>query len=202
VNEELTSELIVDLKKRHGEIFQMDFGDQALVFRALTLKEFENLAIEEGHSDSAQSEDNIVQTALLYPSMSVLEKMSAGLISVLAEEIIEESSFLNISKAQEILDSQRKEMNDIKALVPIFIISAMPSYKLEDLENKTFNELLYMVAMAEEILGMRFQTEYHLLSGEGGGSPMMLLGDTDEEQNDSPEAQSSDPIAEQLHGSF
>jgi len=198
---ELTPELIIELKKEHGEIFQIDFKDQPIIFRALTFKEFEDLAIEEGYTNSTESEDSIVRTALLYPSLDDLDKLGAGLISVLAEEVLDESAFLDTEKARSLLQGHREMMTEAKALAAIFIISAMPAYKIEDLDNKTFSELLYMVAVAEEILGMRFQSERAVFMEEGG-SPLMILGIEEDEEEGKQGGQSMDPIAQKLHQSF
>lgn len=211
----LESSKIAELKAEHGQVFEIPVDAQnSVVFRALTFAEFDRLAINEDYVSSVDSEDDIVRTALLHPEFDELEKLSAGIISGLCEEIIEQSSFFDISKATENLNTAREKKNDVRTLMKAFVITAMPAYKPSELDDLTFAELSELVSLAEQILELQVAT-FQTAFVEGGEAPTMLLIDEEAEaveqarQNDMHNltrkdgaAVAGDPIAEKLHQAF
>jgi hypothetical protein len=207
-------ELIINLKQKYKEIYEVSISGHPIVFRALTFKEFDELAIAENYTSSADSEDAIVRQALLYPSFEDIEKLSAGVISTLAEEIVEESCFFSVAKGKEKLDAARTKAADIRTVMQTFVISAMPAYKLEELQDQTFSELAIKVALAEQILDMEFTVQQSVFS-EQGVAPTLMLVDPEEEAAEEERraamhnlsrkegaAVAEDPIAQKLHNAF
>lgn len=208
---EYSPELIIDLKYKYGELYEVSIGTTKIIFRALTFKEFDELSIAEDYTSSVESEELIVKQALLYPEFDEVLELSAGVISTLAEEIVEESCFFSVSKGREKLEAERAKMNDIRSLMKVFIIAAMPAYKSEELDNQTFAQLANKLALAEEIIGMTFHTQRAVFSEEGE-APTLVLVDPDEEEGEAERqasmhnltrkegaATANDPIAQKLH---
>ena len=206
---------IAELKSKHGQVFEIPIDSQnSVVFRALTFAEFDKLALTEDYISSIDSEDDIVKTALLYPKFSELDKLSAGIVSSLCEEIIEQSSFFDIAKASENLEAARQKQNDVRTLMKAFVIAAIPAYKPDELDQLTFHGLSELVSLAEQILELQVAT-FQTAFVEGAEAPTMLLIDEEAEaieqarQNDMRNltrkegtAVAGDPIAEKLHGAF
>jgi hypothetical protein len=176
-------ELIISLKRKYGELYEVGIGSTKVLFRALTFRELDELSIAEDYTSSVESEELIVKQALLYPEYEELEKLSAGIISTLAEEIIEESCFFNIKNGRSKLELEREKANDVRVLMKAFIIAAMPAYKAEELDAQTFAQLANKVALAEQILAMNFATQVSAFS-EGGAAPTLLLIDDDEDEEE------------------
>ena len=207
-------DLIIDLKRKYGELYEVAIGSTKIIFRALTFKEFNELSIAEDYTNSAESEELIVKEALLHPEFDELLKLSAGIISTLAQEIIDESCFFDIAKGRDIINAERENANDIRILMKAFIISAMPAYRMEELEDQTFAQLATKLVLAEEILEIRFHTQKSVFH-EGGEAPTLILVDPEEEADEAEReaskhnlsrpdgaAVANDPVAERLHTAF
>lgn len=200
---------IAELKKKYGEVFHVEIDGIEIIFRALTFKEFNDLSIEEDYYSSVESEEAIVRTALVYPEFEILERGRAGVLSALAEEIIEESAFFNAEKAKELLEEHRENSESILISMKALIISAMPSYNDEMLDNYTFSQLLEKVALAEQIHAIKFYSNRGSLSSEADPPSLLLMDGTEEEDaarkaairdiaRKPGTATSNDPIAQKL----
>lgn len=207
-------ELIIELKKQYSEIYEVELGTTRIIFRALTFKEFDELSIAEDYSSSAEAEELIVKCALLHPPYADLEKLSAGYISALAEEIVVESCFFDVKKAVDKLEEAREKMNEVRSIMKVFILSAMPAYKIEELDDQTFSQLIDKVALAEEILDIDFHIQ-RASSFEDGSAPELQFLDPEKEaaqqkravqKHDASRPEGSaimgDPVAQRLHQSL
>lgn len=211
----ISSEQIAELKSLYGEIFAIPINNNlTVIFRALTFAEFDKLALTEDYVSIVESEDSIVKNALLYPDFSELEKLGAGVLSNLCEEIIEESAFFNVSKAMEKLEQARSHTEDVRFTMKAFIIAAIPAYKPEELDAMTFLELANRVALAEQILRINASTHSSAFI-EGADTPALILVDEQAELEEQERQKSmynltrkdgtaiaDDPIARKLHQSL
>lgn len=184
-------------KSEFGEVFSVG----GYIFRALKIVEHRNLIIHK-EWDPAEAEDYIVATTLLYPQFEDLEE-SAGLISSLAEEVINISCYGDVSFAKEALTKSRDRVNEVINLMKIFIIAAMPSYTDEALDVFSFSQLSFKVALAEKILEVRL-----------GGTTLELVDPAEEAQKEKEriekelstkkagQAISTDPVAQRLRSAL
>jgi hypothetical protein len=79
----------------------------------------------------------------------------AGLVSSLAEEILEESGFASPRKAKRILDEKRLEASEVRSLMKAFVLATITSYTPEDLDNLTYTKLAQKVALSEKIMEIK-----------------------------------------------
>ena len=195
---EYNSNLIIEFKRKYSDIYQVEIGGTKIIFRALTFLEFDELSIAEDYTSSVDSEEEIVKTALLYPEFDELGTLGAGVVSSLAEEIIEESCFFDVKKSAAKLEEQRESISDIRNLMKAFVLAAMPVYKEEELDRQTFVQLSHKVALSEQILEMNFYSQRGVFSEEAK-PPVLVLIDPEEEVA---KKAGMDPIAEKLHQAF
>lgn len=142
-----TDELIQLWKQKFGPIYQVD----EFIFRAATLQEAGYIFLSK--SSSAEKEEHLVKCAILWPEDFEIDDAPAGIISAIAEEIRNVSGLGNPKVARNILNECReRNAGNIFTLIKAIIMSAMPIYSEEELENLTFPKLLDKVAMAEEIM--------------------------------------------------
>ena len=147
--EEISGDQIAIWKAEFGEVF--DVG--GFIFRALKISEHRKLILHK-EWDPAEAEDYVVSTTLLHPELSDLET-KAGLISSLAEEILNISCYGHVSFAIDALEEARSASDQVTNLMKVFIIAAIPSYSDEDLDDYSFSQLAKKVALAEKIINVR-----------------------------------------------
>jgi hypothetical protein len=142
------------LKKKYGSIFSVNIKGQDIIFRELTFNEYDRIVEYKNNenSSSLEAEDLIISSAVVYPENYNFEKLPAGTISSLAQEIIDFSGFYSPSLAKQILLSKRKTANEVRGLMKAFVLSTIPAYKPEDLDDMTFSQLAERVALSEKIL--------------------------------------------------
>ena len=192
--EEPSSEDIARWKSEFGEVFSIG----GFIFRPLKVSEHKTL-IQHKEWDPAESEDYIVDAALLYPEFSDLET-KAGLISSLAEEILNISCYgSDISFAINAMNQARSSVDQVINLMKVFIIAGMPAYSDESLDGYNFFQLANKVAMAEKIINVR-----------QGGVSLELVDPAEEAEKEKErmvrelatkkagQATSTDPIAQKL----
>lgn len=142
-----TDDAIQLWKRKYGPIYQVD----EYIFRAATLEEAGYIFLSK--ISSAEKEEYLVKCAILWPDNFEIDYAPAGVISAIADEIRNVSGLGNPKVAKDILeDCRNKNSGNIFTLIKAIIISTMPSYSEEELENLTFPKLLEKVAMAEEII--------------------------------------------------
>ena len=147
---------ISELKELYEEIYTVKVERIDFIFRPLTLAQYETIA---SHSewDSADSEDAIVESALLWPENVIIGKLKAGTISALAEEIMEVSAFLNPQKAKEIFDSKRHKSLEVLNIMKAILLTVKNEIGLEkeEINNMTFGMLAANVSLAEQIIKIK-----------------------------------------------
>lgn len=144
---------IAKLKQEHGAIFSVDIGSTEYVFRALTIGEFKY--ITDLDMASVDAEDYILEKTLLYPQDANFDKTPAGVVSSLAEEVLDSSGFLSLDTIEEEIAEARLEVTSILEMMKAFIVAAMPSTSYSDFANMTFNQIVKLLAFSERVLELK-----------------------------------------------
>jgi hypothetical protein len=211
----LTPELLADFKSQYDEVYQISTNGIDIVFRPLTYEEFDAFAISEEFTGNAETEDLIVEAVLLHPDIKTLQETSAGVITGVCEEVIEQSGFFNVRIASSKLEEARERASDVRFIIKSFILSAIPSYHPDDLDKKTFKQLCDLIALSEQILELKMETFRSALAQENPQAPTLILIDEEAEQSEQERknsmrnltkregaATANDPIAAKLHSAF
>lgn len=206
----ITPNLLYEIKKRYGSVFQTSIKKDQILFRELTFAEYDQIAQHQADKtfSSADAEELIITFAVVYPEDFNYNKYPPGLVAALAEEILEESGFSSAKKAKRILDQQRQKASEVRSLMKAFVLATIVTYRPEDLDNMTFSKLAESVAMAEKIIEIKQN-----INGIEPTNVTLQLIDPEEEiqkQKDfqnrfntarkDGEAKYEDPIAQKLWG--
>ena len=153
----VTAELLYSVKKQYGSVFQTALKSQQILFRELTFAEFDQIAQHQSSSgfSSADVEELIINYAVVYPDNLDINKFPPGLVSSLAEEILQESGFSSAKRAKQILESQREKAGEVRNLMKAFVLATISKYSPEDLDEMTFSKLAQNVALAEKIIEIK-----------------------------------------------
>jgi hypothetical protein len=200
-----------EIRNKYGSVFQTSIKNQEIIFRELTFAEYDKINEYQNskkHS-SADIEEMAIKFAVVYPENFDFDNYPAGVISSLAEEILEESGFSSARRAKYILESMRQKSGEVRNLMKAFVLATMPRYSVEDLDNMTFTKLAENVALAEKIIEIQ-----QGINGIPATDLSLQLIDPEEEkqkENDfanrfnssrtEGEAKFEDPIAKKLWGS-
>jgi len=135
---------IFEIKNKYGSIFETSIKKEIILFRELTFSEFDEISEfqKNGDSSNADIEDLIIKYAVIYPHDFDSDKYPAGLVSSLAEEVLEESGFSSAKKAKHIVEQKREEANEVRSLMKAFVLATMPTFRPSDLDNMTFSKLV------------------------------------------------------------
>lgn len=150
----LESEVILDLKNKYGPVFTADIKGLTIAFRELTFAEFDYIALlqESQEGSTVDSEDEIIRLSVVYPENFNIERLQAGVVSSLAQEILDASGFSNAKTAKSILDQKRAESTQVRSLMKAFVLATISTYKPEDLDQMTYSQLAERVALSERII--------------------------------------------------
>lgn len=150
----LDAEKILELKNKYGPIFTASIKGQIIVFRELKFSEFDYIALLQESQDGStvDSEDEIIKTAVVYPEDFNVDKIQAGLVSSLAQEILDASGFSNPKTAKAILEQKRMQSMQVRSLMKAFVLATIKTYSPEDLDQMTYSQLAEKVALAERII--------------------------------------------------
>lgn len=198
---------IREWKKQYGNIFSIAIGSVDFIFREITFAEFDDVYARQDSSDSAEAEDYLVRLALLYPTLSDedYDKMPAGVVTSIAEEVIDVSGMGNPKRAKAMLEKHRENNNQVRNLMKAFILATMNAYREEELDDCTFDQLAKKVALSEQIIKIN-QTAF----GVENELTLDLIDPEEEERKAEAEAHkhatskkpgqagAKDPIAEKL----
>lgn len=140
--------LIIDLKKKNYVLFTNMIGDEFFIWRPVTRKEYD-IIIKSSAGDTDTKDEMICQISVLYPQVD-FSTYKAGIPTMLAPVIIEESGFGSVEKTYNYLNSTRQYiLNNFTSQAEIVIASAFPQYKFEEIREWSLEQLLDMVAKAE-----------------------------------------------------
>lgn len=198
------------LTSRYGAIFSTQVKNQEIFFRELTFSEFDsiiNIQNIEGGS-SVDSEDMIIKTAVVYPKDLNVDRLPAGIVSSLSQEILDVSGFNNPKTAKKILEEKRYSANQVRGLMKAFVLSTIKSYTPEELDQMTYSQLADKVALSEKII----EITQAMHSIEPNDLKLQLIDPEEEEEKKKQKAakhnmakaegaaQYDDPIAQKLWG--
>lgn len=202
-----SSEQIAKWKKEHGHIFSMQIGSTEFIFREITFNEFDEVIAFQELEDSAAAEDFLVRLALLYPQMQQkdFDKLPAGVISSIADEVLSASGIADPKQAKSMLDDLRLQSSDVRVLMKAFVLSTMSAYREEDLDEMTFSQLAKKVVLAEQIIkinqaafGIENEITLDLVDPEEEAQRAMQDKQKHAAQKKPGQAGAGDPIAQKL----
>jgi len=138
-------------KRTYGNVYSLHVRGIDYVFRALTFAELDELRAS--GSDAVDLEDEVVAIAVLDPPEGPPVNAVAGIVTVLAKEILETSGFGSIARRKELLETHRAAAaTDLRTMMKAFVLSGMPIYREEELDAMTFEGLAKKVVLAEQVL--------------------------------------------------
>lgn len=209
----IDEEVLAELKAKYGPLFAVSIKGIDLLFRQLTFDEFDEIANgqEFGFLSSADAEDKILEKTIVFPNENAINRIPAGAVSSIAEEIIDRSGLASAKMAKAILEDKRtKSQNDVRILMKAFVISVMPGYSPEDLNKLTFSQLAEKVALAEKIIEIKqsingiepSQMKLELIDPEEEMQKERMRAANYNASRKQGEAAYEDPVARKLWGSM
>ena len=206
----MDNEVLLELKLKYGPLYAVNVKGIDLLFRELTFSEFDKISkIQEadGYS-SADSEDYILETTIVYPENFNINKIPAGTVSSLAESIIEASGFSSARIAKSILETKREQASDVRTLMKAFVLATINTYSPENLDDMTFSQLAEKVALAEKIIEVKqsinaiepTQVKLDLIDPQEELEKQKRIAAEHNAKRKEGEAVYNDPIAQKLMG--
>lgn len=182
----MDEDLLAQWKVQFKDVFCAAIGGREYYFRALKLEEIESIdLIIEAQGSVADLEDLYVRTAVLHPQDINWDKIKAGYITTLADEIKIASRVADVADILESLVKAREDLTtNIFDSMKAFILSAMPYYSEEELSKFTLDELIHKVTMAERILSI--QQSVNGIQNSDGVQFVIYLQDPAEEEQKKP----------------
>lgn len=141
-----------DLYSGH-KIIYVRFLDTDFIFKTLTRKEYKYIL--KSCSSKMEIENAICNTCCVYPEDYDFESCGfAGLNEYVANAIQELSGFKDI---QSILEEYRqiKEFNNLEVQCMDLIKAFIPEYTYEEMEDWTWEKLMYMTVRAEKVAALK-----------------------------------------------
>lgn len=128
------SKLIDRFKEEYKNIYLYQFEDQVFIYRAVGRKEYTDLALKDSIGDE-EKEEQLCKICTLFPKNYDFENCEeAGLPTLLANEIIE-NSYLSKENRDRVMAYYRNEMYNLDNQINCIILSAFPHLRLEEIEN-------------------------------------------------------------------
>lgn len=196
-------------KDEYGRVFSVHLNGIDYIFHALTHAEYERFEKKLQDEGVPEAEDCVLSLGLLDPLDVEFDKQPAGVVSTLAEEIIDVSGFNNPKTAKDILEEKREEVEEVWGLMKSFVIATMPAYREEELDDLTFADMAYKVALAEAIIrvnqavfGIENSVTLDLIDPQEEQSQMQEQAMKHNVQKKPGQASHQDPIAQKLRNSL
>lgn len=146
---------LLEWKRIYGKIYRIHLKDSDYFYRALKLSECEYVQSLINQENSSDLEDYILNTSVLYPDPSVLDKKPAGVVKCLIDAIIASAGFFTSESLEQTLVAtqdaiQEANQNDFFQW-KLIILQTLPGYTFEDLENMTPFDFFFLVRVCEQI---------------------------------------------------
>jgi hypothetical protein len=147
-------DVISDLRKKWKNLFIIETQDGLIIFRPSNKGEFLEFT-DLYNSIGELVEDIIFEKCVIYPRFSKddIGNLHAGTVSIVAESVIDISGFSNEDIFLTLLDSNRKEMENVDNQILAIILKAFPYLTIEDINKFDIQQYTYRLALAEAILG-------------------------------------------------
>lgn len=150
------SQQIAQWKEQFGNVYTAEIEQQSFIFRSLTFRELHTITTSINNWNLIDLEDYIVNNALLSPDISILDDLSMGAVSSLAEAIRDASGLEDAVVARQTLENARAASQTLINMAKVYILATMP-YKEEDLDDLTATKLFHKIAIAEQIINLQQQ---------------------------------------------
>jgi hypothetical protein len=175
----MDDQVLLELKLRYGPLYGTSVKGIDLLFRELTYKEFDKfLAIQDAQGySSADSEDYLIETCIIYPENFDINRIPAGAVSSISDAVLEASGFSSARMAKRILESKRDKVSEVRGLMKAFVLATINTYTPEELDEMTFSQLAERVALAEKIIEVK-----QAINGMESTNVKLELIDPEEEQ--------------------
>lgn len=189
----------------YGRLFTATLRGDEYTFRPLTIDEYNYIIACESYDSQVDSEAIVVQTALLEPDYDYVESQPAGVITSLASEILSSSGFASVEVMQQYLQEYRQLIGEnLIETMCATIISAIPTYSVEQLKSFTLDRLLYLVAMSEQVIKFQQESMQNEIMFSIEPQQEEASGEQPKQSSDEPpqpgSVRSDDPIARKLFG--
>lgn len=172
------SQLVIEAKSKYGKVFSVDTNSEEFIFRPLTKKEVSTFSEKAKYQNTAELEEEVILTCVIWPEEINFDEHSAGFVSSLCAEIRECSGYEDTEIFESILETARDNANKVTNLMKAFIIAAMPKFNPSDIEELSLYKTIEYFALAEKILELQ----------ASGGAKLVLESEMEE----------VDPIAAKL----
>lgn len=128
--------IIEDLESKHYRINWKFIDNNLYVYKPLGRKDYTDI-IADGDSSVYDKEDQVVLKSILYPKLDedALDDLDAGIVSVLAKDIMDKSYLSSIETRERLTEFFRREMDSTDNQVTCMINEAFPQYDIEEIEN-------------------------------------------------------------------
>jgi hypothetical protein len=151
----------------------------------------------------------VIKYSVIYPEEYNAERLPAGVVSTLADQIIEFSAFASAKTAKSIMQDKRVHASQVRSLMKAFVLATIHTETPESLDELTFSQLAEKVALSEKIIEIK-----QAINGMEPTNVTLALIDPEEEEEKKKEAiarfekarkegeaRVDDPIAHKLWGS-
>ena len=141
-----------DLYNGH-KIIYVRFLNTDFIFRTLTRKEYKYII--KSCSDRMDMEDAICNTCCIYPEEYDFETCGFAGLNERIANVIEEAS--NLTNIQSVLNEYRriKEYANLEIQCMDLIKAFIPEYTYEEMEEWTWEKLMYMTVRAEKVAELK-----------------------------------------------
>lgn len=141
-----------DLYSGH-KIIYVRFLDTDFIFRTLTRKEYKYIL--KSCADKMEIEDAICNTCCVYPEEYEFETCGFAGLNEYVADIIETLS--GLKDVQDVLDTYRqlKEISNLEIQCMDLIKAFIPEYTYEEMEEWTWEKLMFMTVRAEKIAELK-----------------------------------------------
>lgn len=168
--------LIEESFQKYDAVFFSEIEDELFIYRPLRRKEYKDI-LGNNNLDDVSKQDAICKTVLIYPFDFDFDDCSAGIPTMLYEDVIEKSC-LDPESMFYLLHMNREECEQLGSEMTCIIAEAFPSYTPEEIEAWDNFKFMKVYAQAEWILtnirGVEFKVDV-------GDYLAQLAGISDEE---------------------
>lgn len=121
------------LKNYYKHIFTYSSYEFPIIYIPLTRAQYYDL-FEDPNMMDMEREDIICKTCIVYPENINIEKMPAGVVSDIADKILE-ASFMSEKGRKMLFAAAAKKMQNVDRQISCIIHEAFPEYDIEDIDN-------------------------------------------------------------------
>lgn len=142
--------VIKQAKVQFGEVFLVEVEEDNYLFRTLTRSEYQEIL--QVSDDKDMAEELICQLAVIYPAGLNFATGDAGLPSLIAPSVVNESGFGEMNKSHMYFHMYRQRMDSFEMQAEAAIQAAFPNITEEEMQTWTVEKLMRTLAKAEWIL--------------------------------------------------